>query len=225
VQARYELKLPVSEIHLPVVEAWVRVHRSGFQVAYPPRQVNNIYFESPTWSGLDANLAGTAERAKLRLRWYGTTLDRARGTLELKRKHGAVGTKVSQPIGQAFDLGAMSWTEVVRALRAEDLGPLAPWSHYMCRPVLINHYQRQYFQAADGQARLTIDTGLVAYLQCLTARPNLRRRQPGPAVLIVEVKVPDHHGRRAEEITADFPVRPSAFSKFTCGLIGNLMES
>ena len=103
---RYEIKLacPESQGQVALVRAWVRTHRAAFMVAYPPRRVNNIYFDSHTLSNLDDNLAGISERCKLRLRWYGADTAIVRGQLELKQKSNTLGSKIVRPLPFMLDL-------------------------------------------------------------------------------------------------------------------------
>ncbi len=83
---RYEVKMTCSEIHLPDARAWINLHPDLFSEAYPPRQVNSLYFDTRDLDCLNDNLIGTGQRKKLRLRWYGAGYDAVQGTLELKCK-------------------------------------------------------------------------------------------------------------------------------------------
>ena len=67
---RYELKLVCDGRLLPQARSWIRLHPAVFMTAYPPRQVNNIYLDTPALVSLNANLAGFSKRQKFRLRWY-----------------------------------------------------------------------------------------------------------------------------------------------------------
>ena len=158
---RYEVKIPFDPHYLPQVRAWVRLHPAHWRVAYPSRQVNNIYFDTANYQGLYGNLGGTGTRGKLRLRWYGSGLDTVAGAhLELKYKEGAVGRKVIWPINVTLDLTHKSWSEVCRSIRKAANMRADPWLAQFAYPVLINHYQRAYYVAADQKVRLTVDTEL-----------------------------------------------------------------
>ena len=115
---RYEVKIPLPAHWLADVETWVRLHPAQWRVTYPPRQVNNIYFDTARYDGLNANLSGAGEREKLRLRWYGldTTLV-VGGNLERKRKQGMAGWKEIVPVEGEFDLAGTTWRALTRDLR------------------------------------------------------------------------------------------------------------
>ena len=53
---RYEVKLTCDELHLETVRSWVKLHHMGFVETYPPRYVSNLYFDTPKFGLLDANL-------------------------------------------------------------------------------------------------------------------------------------------------------------------------
>ncbi len=100
---RIEVKIPVPAVLLGEVDAWVRLHPVHWRRTYPARRVNNLYFDTADYAGLNANLAGIAERAKLRLRWYGPDLGAIeQAQLELKRRQGSGGWKEIVPLTSVF---------------------------------------------------------------------------------------------------------------------------
>jgi hypothetical protein len=220
---RLEVKVPLPARYRAQVAAWVRVHTAQWRVAYPPRQVNNVYLDTPDFAGLLANLSGIAERSKLRLRWYGP--DEARvtaGVLELKRKQGAAGWKHLCAVPGTFDLGALSWRAFEQALRAAVPPHALAWLDRFAVPVLINRYRRAYYETPDRDLRLTLDTELRAYDQRTSARPNLERSATMPEQIVVELKAPAEPGatRRLAQALAHFPVPADRFSKYVHGVLG-----
>lgn len=219
---RYEIKIPLPACWLPDVAAWVRLHPAQWRVAYPPRQVNNIYFDTATYDGLNANLSGVAERAKLRLRWYGTGVVTVTGAhLELKRKRGTVGWKETAAVDGAFSLVETTWQAFDRAVRAATTSQARGWLDVYGVPVLINSYRRAYYAAPDGALRLTIDTALRAYDQRASARPNVRRTVPLEAYVVVELKTPTGSEtlRRLSAALTHFPAPVDRFSKYVQGAL------
>lgn len=218
---RSEVKIPLPATLLPEVEAWIRIHPAQWRVAYPPRQVNNVYLDSPDYAGLNANLGGTSDRAKLRLRWYGPDATRVRcAHLELKRKQGAAGWKEILDLDGSFDLQTASWSEIRRHL--QELG--GPWVEtWLARspvPMLINHYRRRYYTTPDDLLRLTLDSDLYAYGQ-RSIRPNLSRRCIGDEVVVVELKaaLDPATTRRLSKVLSQFPARVDRFSKYVHGVL------
>lgn len=221
---RVEIKIPVPVSLLPDVLAWVRVHPAHWRKAYPRRQVNNVYFDSPTLEGLNANLGGIGERAKLRLRWYGTELGRIlEGQLELKRKRGTTGWKEITHLHLPLDLAGRHWAQVLSELGCRLPDRAAHWLHCFPLPVLINSYQREYFATPDGQLRLTVDDTLAAYDQRASAAPNLWSSLEIGSEVVVELKAPIDTValRRLNDALACFPISASRFSKYVNGVLAS----
>jgi hypothetical protein len=219
---RYEIKIPCTYHQLAEIEAWVRLDPAHWRVAFPPRQVNNIYFDTVDCQSLNDNLGGAGSRGKLRLRWYGTRLDTVDdGQLELKHREGMVGWKDVWPFDGVLDLARLSWPEVVPLLRGAAAEQAVVWLDRLPVPVLINHYWRAYHVTADGRVRLTVDTALRAYSQRLSVRPNLCRPAPIIERIVVELKggVDSLSHERLIEALARFPLRPDRHSKYVHGML------
>ena len=219
---RYEIKIPLPARWLSDVEAWVRLHPAHWRVAYPPRRVNNVYFDTPAYDSLNANLSGIADRAKLRLRWYGVEVAQVRDAhLELKRKRGSVGWKEIASVDGRFALAGTTWRAFARALRAATTSQAHRWLDVYSLPVLINGYRRAYYATPDGVLRLTIDSALCAYDQRAAVRPNVYRPAPPDARVIVELKAPTTAGviARLSAALTHFPAPVDRFSKYVTGLL------
>jgi len=217
---RYEIKYICHETELYRINTWIRCHPLAFREAYPPRQVNNIYFDTHHLSNIDENLAGISERGKLRLRWYGNIFVFSSSVLEYKQKRASLGRKLSTSLNRVIDLNTMDWKTVGIELQKSELGRLAPLLAVYDNPSLINHYQREYFISADEKIRLTIDKDLFFFRQGLTAVPNIRYPAPYNEVLVVEIKSDASAHARIAEVSHHFPLRASAFSKYTTGILG-----
>ncbi|MBN1875506.1 MAG: VTC domain-containing protein [Anaerolineae bacterium] len=233
---RYELKMALSPCAAGYtsgciasaadVRSWVRLHPAQWREAYPPRQVNNIYFDSPDYQALNANLSGQGTRKKLRLRWYsppdGCICDIqgfTHSVLELKCKQGMAGWKETCAVTVPVDL-TRPWADLVRAVRAT-LPPVAQkWLDVFARPVLINSYVRAYYVTPDREVRLTIDTALRACDQRPTTYPNVTRMACIAEQVIVELKSPVEEGaERLSQVLAYFPARLDRFSKYVQGMM------
>ena len=221
---RVEIKIPVPVALLPDVLAWVRLHPAHWRKAYPRRQVNNVYFDSPTLGGLNANLGGIGERAKLRLRWYGAEMRRVLdGQLELKRKCGTTGWKEIAHLHTPLDLAGRHWAEVLSELRCKLPDRAARWLDCSPLPVLINSYQREYFVTPDGHLRLTVDDALEAYDQRASVVPNLWSSLETGNDVVVELKAPIDTVtlRRLNDALSCFPISASRFSKYVNGVLAS----
>ncbi len=219
---RSEIKIPVPALRLAEVKAWIRLHPAHWRRAYPPRQVNNVYFESHDFDGLRANLWGLVDRAKLRLRWYGTDLSRPDAAqLELKSKRGAVGWKELIVLDGQFDLATQSWDDVHAGVIESGNSRAALWLGQAPVPVLVNCYQRSYYETPDGEVRLTVDTDLRAFSQLARAYPNLNDEAPLQSQVVIELKAltDAEHTRRLASALSQFPVRVDRFSKYVQALL------
>jgi hypothetical protein len=220
--ARAEVKVPLPSALLGDVRAWTRLHPAHWRRTYPARQINNLYFDTANYAGLNANLAGVADRAKLRMRWYGPCLARpGNPQLELKRKQGLAGWKEIVHVGRDFDLEIGAWSILLDDLWAA-VGNRAPnWLMRFPLPVLINAYQREYFATPDGAVRLTIDTDLRALDQRSSAQPNVRRETLLADIVVVEIKagLDDEATERLAAIISGLPARVDRFSKYVRGVM------
>src|SRR5438128_2681817 len=89
---RYERKFVVPREAWSRVESAIRFNPAIFSKAFEPRTVNNLYLDSPALRHYFLNLAGAAERTKVRIRWYGSLFGHVpRPVLEFKCKRGLLG--------------------------------------------------------------------------------------------------------------------------------------
>ncbi len=215
---RLEIKFVAPETELGRVLAWIRLHPAGFALAYPDRQVNNVYLDSWDFGSYADNLAGVSHRIKLRHRWYGGSAGPAAGVLELKCKRNAYGWK------ERFDVPEPPWTagDDWRTVQRRLIAQLPPRGRLLAEsfpaPALLNRYQRRYFLSRDGRLRVTVDWGQVAYDQRLRPRPELRRKLNLPAALVVEAKFAREDRDLAARSLVGIPIRVSRNSKYVNGM-------
>jgi len=215
---RYEVKFVCDAHWLPQARSWIRLHPAGFVVTYPPRRVNSLYLDTPHLSGLDDNLQGNAWRQKLRLRWYGDEMADIQPVLELKQKRNLLGRKKRYPLPVRLDL-ALPWAEIMRVVRANAAPEWQMILQTMNQPVLLNHYQREYYATPDGAIRVTLDFAQAAYEQRLSLRPNLRVRLPVADTVVVEVKAGQDQAEQLPDIVARLPVLRTRHSKYVSSLL------
>lgn len=219
---RYEVKMTCDEVYLPDVRAWVNLHPEVFVEAYPPRQVNSLYFETRDVDCLNDNLIGIGQRKKLRFRWYGDDCSNVQGALELKCKSNKLGWKERCPIPATFDLTTVSWRALMQQMREQVAGTFAIWLSYLDQPTLINSYVREYYESVDRKVRVTVDYSQVAYEQITYLIPNLVIRAPIPSPIVVEVKSDARLHRRVSNALSSFPLQAERNSKYVNGVVGSL---
>jgi len=216
---RYELKITCAPYLLSQARSWLKLHPAGFRVPYPPRQVNNLYFDTLTLSNFNANQVGVSVRQKLRLRWYGALRARTAvaPTLELKLKENLLGDKKRQVLDCVVDW-QRPFTEIVPIIN-QAAGPAwRPWLNTAVRPVLINCYRREYFATYDGAIRATLDYAQKAFDQRMVVRPNLQRPSPLADLIVIELKAAPGDSERLQAVMAQFPIPRGRNSKYVNGI-------
>ena len=219
---RYELKVVRREVDLPLVRARLRLHPDAYRLAFPPRDVNSVYFDTPDHACVHDNLTGISDRAKVRYRWYGDLGGVSAGQLELKCKANQLGWKVIEPVDAPIDLGLSTWREVWGALRDSAGATLRPWLETHDRPTLLVRYRRDYYESGDGSLRLTLDTGIEGYEQVLQQKPNLTRPAPASGRIVIELKADAGRHRGLSDALNAFSLPVERHSKYVDGLRGAL---
>lgn len=214
---RFERKYPLGASELLDFRWWHRTHGRGFELAYPDRTVNNVYFDSPDWEHYADNLSGTSSRTKCRLRWYGELETAERVTFEVKHRRNATGHKDQHAIAAA-DLGLAElpfarWYARLRPLLPGELRLELDQGH---RPALFNRYRREYYANASG-VRMTVDTGIV-YASVQGGALRDLRPLPSAAPTVVEAKYPSDRRAEAEEALLRLPFRATRSSKYVIGI-------
>ncbi len=218
---RYELKVVSDAISVARVRSWLRLHPEGFRVAFPPRVINNLYFDTADLQSFNDNLSGVSVRRKLRLRWYDQldSLTVRDPVLEIKLKKNILGRKQQQPLDIALDF-TRTFREIRKSLYANVNEVWQAQMRPFTQATLINRYRREYYVSPDMAIRATLDSDLRAFDQRMVTRPNLSRRLPLPADVVVEVKAAPEYEKRLQEIMGYFPMARSRSSKYVQGLMG-----
>ncbi len=215
---RYERKFHARGLSRGQVELLVKLHRAHFCVAYPSRDVNNIYFDTRGLERFNTHVEGAAERRKLRIRWYG----RAHGVvvhpvLEVKEKRGDVGTKQRFPL-EPFEFdGSVELEALRRSIEQSVTDPTVVAAMVSSVPSLMNRYRRAYYRTADGHFRLTVDTDM-SYRTVNGWRHAFRDRYADPLLTILELKYDVSQSEEAFRITEKLPFRVSKYSKYVYGI-------
>ncbi len=213
---RYEIKMVFSGLQAGFVRSLILGHSHLFVKAFPPRQVNNIYFDTEDYQLQQAHIQGTHQRIKLRQRWYHATWSLSDSQIEIKAKSGNLGTKAIYPISTDADLSTISWKQLMQINQNS-----FPQNHHQIfgntHPVLINSYQREYFKSADRSIRITLDTDLRSLCQTFGPRPNLTKPTPMHNVCVVEIKADAAYHLEIASVLKEFPQYCTAYSKYIHG--------
>ena len=196
----------------------VKLHPAFFREIYYPRQVNNIYFDTPDLAFFNANKYGIAARKKVRIRWYGDTFGHISAPkLEFKLKSGLVGDKWTFPLS-AFTVNADLTIETLQQLfQTSQLPEPILQELKSLRPTLLNTYRRTYFLAANQLFRLTFDEQLT-YHRINNYFNTFKIQHQTPNHFILELKYALPQDTAANEISQYFPFRMDKSSKYVNGI-------
>jgi len=205
---RYELKYKFDHFSLDAVLQAVRLHPAGFRKAFPDRQINNIYFDTPSLTTLEDNVSGIANRKKFRVRWYGEDPMQIQSPrFEIKIKQNMLGAKEVQSV-DAFSLEDLS---VITKTVNQNSG-----MNHGLRPVLLNSYLRSYFSTSDDLFRITIDRDM-RYHSLLMGH-KFQQYMIRDKELIMELKYDEALDGRTDRITQHLPFRQTKSSKYVTGV-------
>lgn len=215
---RYERKFFCDGLDADQAISLVKRHPALFSELYPPRHINNIYFDTPSLENFWENIDGAVRRRKARVRWYHDLFQQVEEpVLEFKIKEGLMGKKVSYAF-PGFNFSQGFSTGRIRDLaRSSDL-PAEAINYLMTvEPVLVNRYRRWYFATPDRTFRVTVDTGLTFYHLNKMNNQFLFHQQDRRSI-IIELKYQHEHDPRASRISSGFPFRMTRSSKYVQGV-------
>lgn len=216
---RYERKFLPPYICRGQVESLLMRNSFAFRKAYSPRQVNNIYFDTPGFDCYYANLFGIGYRWKVRIRWYGNLFGNiSNPVLELKIKHGYSGSKKSFMLSSmTIDKDHFDGSKLMEMFENESIPEEIRLKLESLQPVLLNSYLRSYFVSGNGLFRATVDDQLSYYQVRLTWNQfHFPMKEENKTVL--EIKYNMEYDDQAPEITRQFPFRMEKNSKFVSGM-------
>jgi len=214
--SRYEIKMVFNGLQTGLVRSLIVGHSHLFKKAFPSRQVNNIYFDTQDFQLKDAHIQGDHSRIKIRHRWYHDPWKFSNSQFEIKSKSGNLGSKTVFPIPLEIDLIHITWNDL-RALIRPYINQENQHLLMGTNPVLINNYQREYFESADQLIRITLDSRINSLSQVFNGRPNLLRKMPYRNTCILEIKADSAYHQEIASVLAEFPQYCTAYSKYIHG--------
>jgi SPX domain protein involved in polyphosphate accumulation len=200
------------------MEFYIKSHSAMFYQPYPPRFVNNIYFDSNQFHSYNDNVLGSTYRQKFRIRWYGDRFGYiSKPVLEIKIKKGLAGTKNSfKLVPFTFEAG-FTQDILEDVFDKSDLPDEIRELLKHQTPVMLNQYHRKYYISADRKFRLTLDHKL-RYTKIAKYQNSFLHLVSNDRDVIVELKYDIEFDEEASRITGSFPFRLTKSSKFVNGV-------
>lgn len=206
---RYERKYRIEQVDKQLILQTLKLHPAGLKVLFPDRQINNIYFDTPSLTTYKENVMGIANRDKFRVRWYGWDVkDIHKPKLEIKHRRNNVGYKTIHKI-ETFELNALQPL-------TQQVNNLIP-SFAVLKPVLQNSYKRSYFSTRDQKFRLTLDWDLT-YFSFLNNYEFKQHQRTELNTCILEVKYEKELEDQVDRIAQFLPFRSTKNSKYVSGV-------
>lgn len=213
---RFERKFIVDNPHFPL-DIFIRTLTVPFKEIYHPRTINNIYFDTRELQAYRENIAGKAERKKIRLRWYDEKGTRTyKPKLEYKIKKSLLGIKKTYSLLPVNHRNQLLNKEVIyKNFEASQL-PLQVMDDLVCRvPILINQYYRKYYASLDGKVRITVDSNIsFRRFNFFGNADFIKAKVP----VILEVKYDQEDEEYGRRIGQMLPFRLTKFSKYQIGI-------
>ncbi len=213
---RYERKFAGDALSQKKAEVLLKTHPEMFRESYPPRLVNNIYFDTPSLEYYADNHQGKNNRQKFRIRWYGNLFGEVKGILEIKIKKGLVGIKKSFPLIPFIVDENLSKSKLIEVIKASKVDEDIVQKFQLLEPVLVNRYSRKYFENFNRKFRVTFDSEMCFYQFNRNIRMNDFRQDKH--LFVIELKYFKEFDKEAGKLTQYFPFRLSKNSKYVNGI-------
>ena len=211
---RYEIKFVLDNSRLSDAMQWLYNETTAIKT-YDNRKVNSIYFDDVGFSSVRDNLAGIAQRNKLRLRWYGNQKN-SLPIFEVKTKNGRLGYKTTYPI-QSIENSLMKLnidkitSKCISGLEEQNI----VFDEHLV-PTLQVNYKREYYKTHDG-IRITIDQNIQFSDTQLHAALNENNSIPYP-FKVMEIKFKPDMKEAVAELIRSLHITPKRHSKYLIGL-------
>jgi hypothetical protein len=216
---RFERKFLLRNVDTFHLHKLVLFNRGDFIERFHVRKVNNIYLDTPNLDLYSANLKGFSNRKKIRIRWYGDMFGKIdKPVLEIKSKEGNVNHKTAFPLGEFYlSEGIIINDELEKAFDNSKIpGPLI-LNIKSLKPVLLNQYERKYYESMSLDIRLTLDWNLRFFGISRYGNYFLNRTSEDD-LSVLELKYQNDLDGVADYIANQFPFRITKSSKYVLGI-------
>ena len=211
---RYEIKFVLDNSRLSDAMQWLYNETTAIKT-YDNRKVNSIYFDDVGFSSVRDNLAGIAQRNKLRLRWYGNQKN-SLPIFEVKTKNGRLGCKTTYPT-QSIENCLMKLN--IDKITSKCISGLEEQNIVFDKhlvPTLQVNYKREYYKTHDG-IRITIDQNIQFSDTQLHTTLDENNSFPYP-FKVMEIKFKPSMKNTVAKLIQPLHITPKRHSKYLVGL-------
>ena len=218
---RYERKFVYTHLlSEDLIELEVLGNSFCFREIFSRRTVNNCYYDDASMSFYHQNVAGDDKRDKYRLRWYGDDFTVIQNpVLEIKKKHGTVGDKLSFPLADVkANLNTTSSSillELVKTATHKNNYMALSNALEILQPALYNSYERRYFLSDCERYRITVDYNMRFYDVLMSP---LHLGEITLPEVILELKYNREDDKESRQLTQQLNARLSKHSKYVRGI-------
>ena len=215
---RYERKFLIPLNFYNDLKLWFSNNQFLFKESYSPRQINNIYLDTINFDFFNQNVAGIGLRTKVRIRWYGNLCQTVSPILEIKKKSGLVGKKISRNLGKLNTENLFNHNLLIDCIEKTDFEDDLKFEINKLYPTLVNSYKRNYYESLDKKIRATIDSNLIYYKPIFNYKTKRFQHKFVESSYILELKYSSRDEDLNHIIFDKVPFRLIRNSKYVNGL-------
>jgi len=213
---RYEQKLSIPIIFYDEIIVLLKTIDLQLYKQYQDRRVNSIYLDTNNFDYYYDSTNGNNKRNKIRLRWYGKTLNN-KIRLEIKSKQGNVGKKSIYALNLYNSNNLGNLLELKECINHSNIPYDLKTLVMACHPTLYCFYDRVYYITRDKRIRVTIDKNISysnVYENFLLYSVNSIK----DINMVLEVKYASSNDLSDIDSVLPFNIQPSSFSKYANGV-------
>jgi len=215
---RFERKFVVDILSKSGVELIIKQNPYAFSPIHHERFINNIYFDTPSYSYFFDNHIGKSQRKKVRIRWYGDFFGEIQHpVLEFKFKEGHLGWKKSFKLKEFVLDKNFNMDYIKTIIQNSNVPAWVIEETFKLEPTLLNRYTRRYLQSFNKKYRITIDNNLI-YRNISKQNNSFTNESIDNKSIIIELKYNFEFDDTAAKVSNYFPFRLTKNSKYVNGI-------
>ena len=216
---RYERKFLIDGTDRYTVERIIRSNTQNLKTLFPPRRINNIYFDDIEMHAFHDNLEGITNRRKFRIRWYGNDIYGLihKPVLEIKIRNNSVGMKEKYSLPPISLNNKTSHLDIREILLKSNIPSIRKEELMRLSPKLVNGYSRKYLISSDKKYRLTLDNDLF-YIKSNQRKIFSNYKITNTKSTVMEIKYNRDDDDKISKLTSQFDFRLTKNSKYVNGV-------